>query len=112
MAWLRLRFCATVADEARRGDGAAVELGGVALAGGAGLVAKEELDTSVRVSFKCALRSAAAAAAAADVSDSLTRSRLLLVFLGSEAADDFLELFFLPGDLAWHNTQSHLPRGT
>ena len=101
MAWLRLRFCATVADDARRGDGAAVELGGVVLAGGAGLVAKEELDTSVRVSFKCALRSAAAAAAAADVSDSLTRSRLLLlVFLGSEAVDDFLELFFLPGDLA------------
>lgn len=84
-----------------------------ATAGGVGLaVANEELDTSVKVSFKWALRSAAAA-----VSDSLNRSRLLLLgsagALGVVAVAVFLELlFFLLGAFEWHKTQSHLPRGT
>lgn len=100
MAWLRLRFRAT-AEEDRRGDGVATGVLGPGPATTAAVGAS--------LSLECALFSAASLISLAELAAEVDSDSLIL---GSRLAAFLLAAFFLAGDLEWHRTQSHLPRGT
>lgn len=90
------------AEEDRRGDGAAT--GGVPLGPEPAAMATEEASPSFECTFFSTSLASLVELVAVEHSDSLT--------LGSRFTDFLLADFFLAGDLEWHRTHSHLPRGT